>query len=43
VLPGLLACVVVAAVARLVGTSFQLGLEPALVASPVAGAGYHAG
>jgi len=30
VLPGLLACLVVAAVARLVGTSLQLGLETAL-------------
>ncbi len=30
VLPGLLACVIVAAVARLVGTSLQLGLETAL-------------
>jgi uncharacterized integral membrane protein (TIGR00698 family) len=30
VLPGLLACVVVAAVARLIGTSLQLGLETAL-------------
>ena len=29
-LPGLLACVIVAAVARLVGTSLQLGLETAL-------------